>query len=160
MPSLLTEPRISAPATRLSIVVADDVAELRQLIGLWLEDLGHTVSHAGNGREAVRLVLEQPCDLLCTDILMPDRDGLDLIMEIRRTKPAVRVLAFSGGDRFMQAHNALRLAKVIGANNLLPKPFNRAQFVEAVQRVIGRRTVLRGPSAWDKPGSPGRSSGP
>lgn len=138
-------PPLPTPKTRLSIVVADDVAELRQLIGLWLEEMGHTVAHAANGREAYRLATEQPCDLLCTDILMPDRDGLDLIMEVRRTKPAVRVLAFSGGDRFMQAHNALRLAKVIGANNLLSKPFNRVQFVDAVKRVIGQRAEARTP---------------
>lgn len=139
----LNLPHGTNPPTRLSIVVADDVPELRQLIGLWLEELGHVVSHAANGREAFRLATEQPCDLLCTDILMPDGDGLDVILEIRRARPNVRVLAFSGGDRYMEARNALRLAKVIGADNMLPKPFNRVQFIEAVQRVAARRSETK-----------------
>jgi CheY-like chemotaxis protein len=143
MPRLLSHPPFSPPAARLSVVVADDVAELRQLVALWLEELGYAVSAAANGKEAFRLATEQPCDLVCTDILMPDGDGLDVIAEIRRARPHVRVLAFSGGDRVVEARNALRLAKGIGAHNWLPKPFNRVQFVDAVRRVVGTRGEAR-----------------
>lgn len=150
MPRSTTPSPGPSPSGPLSVVVADDVAELRELVALWLEELGHSVSAAANGREAFRLATEQPCDLICTDILMPDGDGLDVIAEIRRTKPHVRVLAFSGGDRVVEARNALRLAKGIGADNWLPKPFNRVQFVEAVRRVAGMKHDPR-PPVWSPP---------
>ncbi len=141
MPRLLSPSSLFNSTRSLAVVVADDVAELRQLIALWLEEMGHRVSVAANGREAFRLATEQPCDLLCTDIIMPDGDGLDVIADIRRAKPHVRVLAFSGGDRVLEPRNALRLAKVIGADNWLAKPFNRAQFVDAVNRISGARAT-------------------
>lgn len=142
MPRLLTLPPFGHPPTaHLSVVVADDVAELRQLVALWLEEMGHTVRCAANGCEAFRLATEEPCDLVCTDILMPDGDGFDVIADIRRARPQVRVLAFSGGDRVIESRNALRIAKGIGADAWLAKPFNRVQFVEAFRRVVGSRNA-------------------
>jgi len=133
-------PQPGTEARSLDIVVADDVEGIRELIGQWLEDLGHGVRRAENGREVIKLVSSRPCDLVVTDILMPDGDGLDVIMDVKRTRPATRILAFSGGGRFMGVADALRLAKAIGADGMLLKPFNRDQFLGAVEQVM--------PGAW------------
>ena len=120
-----------------AIVVADDVAEIRQLVGHWLEELGHKVMPASNGREAIELVRDHPIDLLVTDLVMPGLDGLDAILAVNRIRPTTRILAISGGGRKMPVDAGLRLAKGVGADAILPKPFDRKQFLAAVERVMG-----------------------
>ncbi len=120
----------------LEIVVADDLDEIRALVTHWLAPLGHAVHCASGGREAMRLAKEKHCDLVITDVLMPDGDGLDVIMGLKRTNPAMRFLAISGGGKYMGAAAALSLAQAIGADAVLFKPFNRAQFLSAVGQLI------------------------
>ena len=106
---------------------------------IWLEEAGHVVTHASNGREALRLVMEKPCDLLITDIVMPDGDGWDAIVALNRTRPNTRILAISGGGKHMPSEVALRVAKGVGADGILKKPFRRAQFLTAVDQVMSRK---------------------
>lgn len=122
----------------LEIVLADDVPELRQLLASWLEEEGHSVTRASNGRDVVRLVREKPFDLIVTDIVMPQGDGWDAILAVNRIRPATRILAISGGAHHMPAEACLRVAKGVGADAVLKKPFNRAQLIAAVTQVIGR----------------------
>ena len=121
----------------LAIVVADDVDEIRQLVGHWLAEIGHTVTYASTGRELIQQVRDHPIDLVITDLVMPGVDGLDAILAINRIRPSTRILAISGGGRNMPADAGLRLAKGVGADGVLPKPFVRKQLLAAVERVLG-----------------------
>lgn len=133
---------VPAPKKSLVIVVADDVEEIQHLVRSWLEEEGHVVVRAGSGREIVRIVRERPVDLVITDILMPDGDGLDAILAINRARPSLRILAISGGGRSQPADACLRVAKGVGADVVLLKPFRRAQMLAAVERAMRRDPAL------------------
>src|SRR5690606_23210446 len=117
----------STPFQPLAILVVDDVVELRDLVQLWLLNAGHSVTCASDGREVIRLLERQSFDLLITDIIMPDVDGLEVLNLIRKSPNAPRVLAVSGGGHHLVASDCLRLAASLGASATLRKPFNRAQ---------------------------------
>lgn len=138
-PPSIPETTAGKATKRLEVVVADDFEEVVDLIGKWLEAAGHTVSRAFSGRELVRLAAEKPFDLVVTDMVMPDGDGWDAILVINRLHPATRILAISGGGDYMSPEDCLRVAKGMGADWILRKPFERAQFFEAVERAMGQR---------------------
>jgi CheY-like chemotaxis protein len=119
----------------LSIVVADDVVEIQLLLELWLKEAGCFVRCAANGTEVANLVRRQPVDLVITDVIMPDRDGLDVILDLKQSHSKARVLAISGGGRRLTAPECLKLAKGLGAHEVLLKPFTREQLLAAVGRV-------------------------
>ena len=116
----------------LSVLVVDDVESILDLVVHWLEEAGHSVACATTGQAALRLIKQQPFDLVITDIIMPDGDGLEVILELKQAQPAIRVLAISGGGRHMQAVDCLKMAKNLGAHGLLLKPFNREQLLAEI----------------------------
>jgi len=125
------------PMKPLSILVADDEEDIRLLLEQWLKPLGHVVFLARNGPEALKVARGQVVDLLVTDILMPDGDGLMLIEGLKKTHPTTRVLAISGGGRYMDGQEYLRIAEGFGANAALMKPFNRDKFLQSVGSAMG-----------------------
>jgi CheY-like chemotaxis protein len=114
------------------VVVADDVVEIQQLVRQWLSDIGCVVTCVSTGRDAVRVVRNQHVDLVITDILMPDGDGLEVITALRTAQPSARVLAISGGGSHLGASDCLKFAKGLGAHGLLMKPFRREQLYDAL----------------------------
>lgn len=134
---MLSLPRKTKEASRpLSVLVADDVAEITKLIAGWLEEYGHSVAHASTGREVISRVRDCAYDLVIADVVMPDGDGWDAILAVNRMRPGVRVLAISGGGGKMPADTCLRLAKGVGADAVLKKPFGRSQLLSAVEQVM------------------------
>ena len=119
-------------AAPISVVVVDDVVEIQKLLQQWLGDLGCLVTCVSTGKEAVRILRTIHVDMVITDILMPDGDGLEVITEMRKAQPSARVIAMSGGGNHLRATDCLKFAKGLGAHALLMKPFNRAQLVEVV----------------------------
>lgn len=113
-------------------MVVDDVAEIQRLIHQWLRELGCVVTCVSTGKEAVRILRTIHVDVVITDILMPDGDGLEVISEIRKAQPSARVIAMSGGGNHLRATDCLKLAKGLGAHAILMKPFKREQLVDAV----------------------------
>ena len=123
-------------ATPISVVVADDVVEIQHLIQQWLRDLGCLVTCVSTGREAVRVLRTVHVDMVITDILMPDGDGLEVISELKRAQPSARIVAMSGGGNHLRAAECLKLASGLGAHGVLLKPFNREQLLEVVTQQL------------------------
>ena len=120
----------------LSIVVADDVVELPPIIREWLRRDGHEIHCVFSGREVIELLKRGPVDLVITDVLMPDGDGLEVIMEEKALQPGIRILAISGGGQLMPALDCLKLAGAMGAHAVLLKPFTRPQLMDGMRRAL------------------------
>lgn len=125
----------------MSVLVVDDVPEICDLVANFLEPLGHAVKRAESGREAVKVFRQHPCDLVITDVLMPDGDGLELIGELQRTTENVRILAISGGGASLGPGFCVSMAKALGAHATLTKPFDRNQLLDGIRNAL----VTHGP---------------
>ncbi len=119
-----------------TVLLIDDDAAIRQLVRQTLEDEGYTVVEAGTGAEGLRRVRETPVDVVLTDIIMPDGDGLEVVRELRRDFPTIRIIAFTGG-RLEWDYSAT--ARLLGAHETLMKPLTPEQVLAAVARQIGMR---------------------
>jgi two-component system chemotaxis response regulator CheY len=118
------------------ILLIDDDEMSRQAVQRMLERAGFTVMSTGDGREAIDGYHAGEIDLVITDLIMPDIDGLEIIQEIRRKDPAAKILAISGGGR-VQAEEYLSVARKFGAVEVLPKPFASQDLKAAVDRALG-----------------------
>jgi CheY-like chemotaxis protein len=127
---------MAAAVVALSILVADDEEGIRNLLVHWLRSQGHTVACAGNAREAQRLLRQQPFDLVITDVVMPDGDGFELIASFRKTKPQTRIVAISGGGKYLQGNDCLRIARGLGAHTAVMKPFSWEQLQSAIDAAL------------------------
>jgi CheY-like chemotaxis protein len=105
------------------LLVVDDDADMRLTLKLALEIAGYAVEVAANGREAVARQKESPCDVLITDIFMPDADGFEAIDAFRKQFPRTRIIVVSGGAQFTK-RDYLPDAELIGADATLQKPFD------------------------------------
>jgi CheY-like chemotaxis protein len=117
----------------LSILVVDDHPIMREVVCQILEDAGHHVRDAGDGAEALRVVATTRFDLVVTDIVMPEMDGIELIGELGRRHPEIRVIAMSGGGERFPMRDGLAIARRLGAGMTLNKPFLPEQLIEAVE---------------------------
>lgn len=120
-----------------SILVIDDEAPVRQVLRRALEGVGYQVWEAASGIEGVRLVCEQPIDLVITDILMPDMDGLETVGILRRDFPNIRTIAITGGGK---DPDYCAVAKILGAHETLTKPFELQQLLDVVARQVGQKS--------------------
>lgn len=119
------------------ILVIDDHTALRQMLRRILEREGYEVVEAGDGKEGVELYRQVPADLIITDVVMPEKDGVEIIRELKRDFPDVRVIAISGGSRTLGAQYCLCAMKALGALYVLTKPFGRKELLEAVRGILG-----------------------
>ena len=117
------------------ILVVDDDPQIRTMMQKILTKAGHTVVEAASGLEAERRVGESDVDLLITDIIMPDKEGLTLVRELHKRWPHLKIIAMSGGGR-SGAFTILDAASQFGANLVLRKPFRVVELLEAVTKVI------------------------
>ena len=127
-------------ATRRKILVIDDEEDICVMTKLLLERAGHEVVSACDGRVAIRLLTEQPFDLVITDMLMPDRDGLEVMSDLRRNHPGVRIIASSGGGR-VSSDSYLHIARKSGAHALLPKPFTHKELLASIEEAFAPERV-------------------
>lgn len=121
------------------ILVIDDEASIRGIIRDMLEGEGFTVLEAPDGAVAMQRCREQPVDLVITDILMPEKDGLEVIREIRRSAPSTKVIAMSGGGGSQAQVRFLDMAGRLGALRTIQKPFAMTAFLDTVREVLGGR---------------------
>lgn len=118
------------------VLLIDDEKMLRDVLRDAFVAAGYDVAVAANGAEGVRMFEEAPSDIIVTDVLMPDKDGLEVIMELRKRHPDLKIVAISGGDRTGN-RRYLRIAKELGAARILPKPFRPKELLAVVEEVLG-----------------------
>ena len=117
------------------ILVVDDDASFRGMLQSMLERQHHAVVVAQDGSEAMKRFREQPPDLVITDLIMPDKEGLETIREIRRGNADIRIIAMSGGGRVSPA-TYLSIALDMGADAVLAKPFSSQQLLDAIEAAL------------------------
>lgn len=113
-----------------TILVIDDQEPIRSLLRDALEGDGHEVLEASNGRLGLELYREQSADLLITDIVMPEMSGLEMMLELTRSFPNVKVIAMSGG---LEREGGLNAAKLLGARQTFQKPLDIGELLDAVR---------------------------
>ncbi len=118
------------------VLVVEDSAAVRLAVTEVIEQAGHTVSSAENGRVAIDLLRGETFDLIVTDVLMPEADGLEVIKEARARHPSTQVLAMSGGAPNLPAGYALKMAEMFAADAVLFKPFLNEELKKAVARLL------------------------
>ncbi|HEX6957916.1 MAG TPA: response regulator [Ferrovibrio sp.] len=119
------------------ILLVEDEILLRDSLQLMLQTAGHSVVTAENGARALdQAARHDGFDVVITDILMPETDGLEAIMLLRRNSRNVRIVAISGGGRTRNM-DLLEYAKSFGADAVLAKPFRPDQLLAAIDRVLG-----------------------
>ena len=118
------------------ILVLDDEPSILLMIKKMLEKAGHEVSIASNGREGMILFERDQYDLVISDIIMPEKEGLETIFELRRMHPELKIIAISGGGR-ISPDGYLPGAKLLGANMVFQKPLDQKEFVNAVTQLLG-----------------------
>ena len=119
-----------------SILLVDDSPEIRRTIERLLTSAGHTVAVAADGAAGLRALETAAFDLVLTDIVMPDMEGLEMIRRIRKTHPSLPIIAMSGGGRGT-ANDYLGFASNFGAAKTLEKPFAFDVLSAAIDEVLG-----------------------
>lgn len=124
------------------VLVIDDDSAMRRMVMRTLTGVGHQAVEAADGVQGIRLFGEDAPDIVLTDIVMPEKEGLQTIGEIRALAPETRIIAMSGagpdgGELY------LTIANHIGADAVLLKPFRPDQLIAAVDKLLTRD----GPSA-------------
>jgi DNA-binding NtrC family response regulator len=117
------------------ILIIEDDQQMREMVKQMLQRAGHTAIGAGDGHEGMQIVHEQAIDLIITDIIMPEQEGLETIMQVRRDYPNIPVIAISGGGR-VEPENYLHSAKLLGAAHTFTKPLNRDEMLRVVMQLL------------------------
>lgn len=117
------------------ILVIDDNPEFRDILRRHLEANGHRTVLAGDGEQGLALLEREAIDIVLTDILMPQRDGVEVLRETKRRWPGLPVIAISGGG-WIKATELLGMAERLGADNVLQKPVRRDDLIRAVDEAL------------------------
>lgn len=125
----------------LTVLVADDEESIRVLIENWLVRSKHAVVTTGSATEAIAALKQRKFDLVITDVLMPDGDGLDLITALKLAQPAARILAMSGGGRYVEGNDCLKMARGLGAHAVVMKPFSWEQLKASMAEALAAAPV-------------------
>ena len=115
------------------VLVVDDDPDIREGVHHMLAACGHSVIEAENGAVGLERLATNGIDLVLMDLLMPHKEGIETIQEIRRLQPDKKIVAMSGCDA---KHTYLGFAKWLGADAVLIKPFQPNELIEAIARVL------------------------
>ena len=118
------------------ILVIDDEPSIRELLSDVFSSAGFDVGVAESGLQGIRMVAARKPDLVVTDILMPDKEGLETILELKRALPDLPIFAMSGGS-LGGPIDVLGMARQFGAMRVYPKPFDPFDMLQAIQAQLG-----------------------
>ncbi len=117
------------------ILIMDDDELIIKMLRMALENRGYDVIAATNGREGVRLYGTTPVDLVISDILMPEMDGIEALKALRQRNPELKLIAVSGGGKRLKM-DLLKVARILGATATFEKPYNIQELLATVSRLL------------------------
>ncbi len=117
------------------ILIMDDDSLIRRLLRQVLEGEGYEVVEASDGTQGINLNRKMHCDLIITDIIMPEKEGIETIGELRREFKGIKIIAMSGGGR-IGPDAYLKMAKDFGAMRTIVKPINREELLKAAKELL------------------------
>ncbi len=117
------------------ILIIDDESQIRSMLRLMLERVGYEIAEAPDGIEGIRQYRENPADLIITDLIMPNKDGIGMIIDLKKEFPRVKIIAMSGGG-VNRPEGYLDGAKKLGATRTLTKPIDRDEMLKAVKETL------------------------
>lgn len=119
-----------------TILIIEDDIDLRKFLTRLLERENHYILEAENGIEAATILESLKPDLVITDIIMPEQDGIGTINMLRDKHPEMKIIAISGGGNILGA-DYLDIARKLGAHHVFAKPFDNKQLVVKVRELLG-----------------------
>lgn len=117
------------------ILLVDDDLQFQQMLKQYLERSGLEVVTAENGAEAIKIFEKNRFDLVITDIIMPEKEGVETIIELKKEQPDLKIIAISGGGK-IDATDYLAYAERFGANCTFSKPIDRDHFIAKVKELL------------------------
>lgn len=132
-------------AVLASILIVDDDPTVRLIGAELLRGEDYAIMEADDGDVAMKIIAAVPVDMLILDILMPRMDGLEVIRSVKRTYPAIKILAISSGGHRAGAVSYLETARVFGADEVMVKPLRMATFAMTVARLLAEPTRSANP---------------
>ncbi|MCD6598260.1 MAG: response regulator [Bacteroidales bacterium] len=117
------------------VLVIDDEPYILLMLKKLFEKEGFEVDIAINGDEGIRIFSKYPADVIITDIVMPEKEGLETIREFKQTNPDLKIIAISGGGR-IDSKEYLDSARLFGASKVFRKPFKQREMVNAVNELL------------------------
>ncbi|MFT5233713.1 MAG: DNA-binding response OmpR family regulator [Candidatus Krumholzibacteriia bacterium] len=122
------------------ILLVDDDPQVRKMLCMVLQREGYAVYEAGDGEAAIAVYKNEDIDLVITDIVMPEKEGIGLIMELRNHDAKARIIAISGGGR-MDAGTYLKWAERLGVDATFTKPVDRRELLDSVVGLLASKAV-------------------
>ena len=122
------------------ILVIDDDPHIRTLVGKFLTIDGHEVDLAENGAVGLKLARLHQYELVITDVIMPDKDGLEVVTELKRLFPLVRIIVMTGGGAKCSIAELLHMTKLLKADRGLSKPLDFEMLPLVVREVLAKRS--------------------
>ncbi len=117
------------------ILIIDDEPQIRSMLKLMLERDGYEVVEAPDGVEGISVYRQNPTDLIITDLIMPNKDGIGMIIDLKKEFPEVKIIAMSGGG-LNKPDGYLKGAKKLGASCTLTKPIDREEILRVVAAIL------------------------
>jgi CheY-like chemotaxis protein len=118
------------------VLIVEDDAIIRDMLVQMMRQEGYDTYEAEDGKEALKIVDSRKPNLVITDLLMPEKEGLELIQEVRKKDKKIKIVAISGGSRLIDADQSLKTAQLIGADRVCKKPLNRTKFIQDMRELI------------------------
>jgi DNA-binding response OmpR family regulator len=122
------------------VLIVEDDKELREMLKLALLRKNFTVLEAENGKAAITHFKPLITDIVVTDLIMPEEDGLKVVIKLRELKPSIKIIAISGGGK-VGPGSYLNLAKALGADATFSKPFSINELVLKIEQLLDNEQV-------------------
>ncbi len=117
------------------LLLIDDDQDFRTMLSVRLEKVGYQVIQAEDGIKGISAFKKNPVNVVVTDIIMPEKEGMETILELKKINPAVKIIAISGGGRSVP-EDYLSIAEYFGAVKSFKKPFDMKEFVETIDMLV------------------------